>query len=190
VQLAGARELLTAVEKAAAVQRRGNTDPWLPLPTKSKVVSKAADTFSNTADLLKSLADIPGVSGHEREVLEAIIAALPQWARKEATIDSQGNLIVQAGPKLETNTVQFIAHMDEVGFEITNIADDGTVSLRTRGGMFQSLWEGQPALLHFDRKVDDTGAKPPLDGVFVLRDTATSNNQRHLPRGLGLMVPP
>jgi putative aminopeptidase FrvX len=44
----------------------------------------------------------------------------------------------------------FIAHQDEVGFEVTNIAGDGTVSLRTRGGLFSSLWEGQPALLHVE----------------------------------------
>jgi putative aminopeptidase FrvX len=69
----------------------------------------------------------------------------------------------------------FIAHQDEVGFEITNIAGDGTVSLRTRGGLFQSLWEGQPALLHFDR----AGAEP-LRGVFVPRDTATAKQPEAL----------
>jgi len=181
VHINDARQLLTAVEKAAGVQRRGNTDSWLSLPTNSKVVSKRLDAFSNSADLLKSLADIPGVSGHEREVLETIMAALPQWARKEATIDSQGNLIVQSGPKLETNAVQFIAHMDEVGFEVTNIADDGTVSLRTRGGMFQSLWEGQPALLHFDRK-----GSPAIHGIFVPRDTASTKQPELLTAWFGI----
>ena len=181
VHINDARELLTAVEKAAGVQRRGNTDSWLSLPTNSKVVSKRLDAFSNSADLLKSLADIPGVSGHEREVLETIMAALPQWARKEATIDSQGNLIVQSGPKLETNAVQFIAHMDEVGFEVTNIADDGTVSLRTRGGMFQSLWEGQPALLHFDRM-----GSPAIHGIFVPRDTASAKQPELLTAWFGI----
>ena len=181
VHINDARELLTAVEKAAGVQRRGNTDSWLSLPTNSKVVSKRLDAFSNSADLLKSLADIPGVSGHEREVLETIMAALPQWARKEATIDSQGNLIVQSGPKLETNAVQFIAHMDEVGFEVTNIADDGTVSLRTRGGMFQSLWEGQPALSHFDRM-----GSPAIHGIFVPRDTASAKQPELLTAWFGI----
>ena len=181
VHINDARQLLTAVEKAAGVQRRGNTDSWLSLPTNSKVVSKRLDAFSNSADLLKSLADIPGVSGHEREVLETIMAALPQWARKEATIDSQGNLIVQSGPKLETNAVQFIAHMDEVGFEVTNIADDGTVSLRTRGGMFQSLWEGQPALLHFDRM-----GSPAIHGIFVPRDTASAKQPELLTAWFGI----
>jgi putative aminopeptidase FrvX len=63
----------------------------------------------------------------------------------------------------------FIAHLDEVGFEITNIADDGTVSLRSRGGLFPSLWEGQPARLHFD-----SPNKPSLRGVFLPRDNAST----------------
>ena len=62
----------------------------------------------------------------------------------------------------------FIAHLDEVGFEVTNIAADGTVSLRTRGGLFPSVWEGQHALLHFD------SSELPLSGVFIPRETATN----------------
>jgi putative aminopeptidase FrvX len=123
--------------------------------------------------LLKTLADTPSVSGHEQEVRERILAALPEWARKKATTDNEGNLIVEAGPDREPR--MFIAHLDEVGYEITNIADDGTVSLRTRGGMFQSLWEGQPALLHFDpdRKSTVLGTLV-IHGVFVPRDSATT----------------
>jgi putative aminopeptidase FrvX len=75
----------------------------------------------------------------------------------------------------------FIAHQDEVGYEITNIADDGTVSLRTRGGMFQSLWEGQPALLHFDE-----AGKEPLRGVFVPRDTATAKQTEAMKAWFGV----
>jgi putative aminopeptidase FrvX len=186
VLLADARALLAAVEKAAGIKSRRGIEPWLSIPTNSRLRSKPADTFSNTANLLKSLVDLPGVSGHEREVLEAIMAALPQWARKEAMIDSQGNLIVEAGPKLDSKAVQFIAHMDEVGFEITNIADDGMVSLRTRGGMFQSLWEGQAALLHFDRKGDDTRTIPPLHGVFVPRDAASTKQPEALTAWFGI----
>ena len=43
------------------------------------------------ADLLKSLADVPAVSGHEREVREAIKSALPTWAKSLARTDNEGN---------------------------------------------------------------------------------------------------
>ena len=163
VQLADANALLAAIEKAASVQGGSR---WISLPSKSAELM-SMDPFSDTASLLKSLADAPSVSGHERDVRERIIAALPAWARQKATTDSAGNIVVEVGP--DRDPVMFIAHQDEVGFEITGIADDGTVSLRTRGGMFQSLWEGQPALLHFDQP-----GKESLHGVFVPRDNANA----------------
>jgi putative aminopeptidase FrvX len=135
--------------------------------------------LANVADLLKSLADVPAVSGHERAVREAIIAALPAWARPLTRTDNEGNLILEVGP--DRDPLMFIAHQDEVGFEVTNVAPDGTVSLRTRGGLFQSLWEGQPALLHFDR----AGAAP-LRGVFVPRDSATAKHPEALTAWFGI----
>jgi len=131
------------------------------------------------AEVLKTLADVPAVSGHERPVREAIIAALPAWARPLTRTDNEGNLILEVGP--DRDPLMFIAHQDEVGFEVTNVADDGIVSLRTRGGLFLSLWEGQPALLHFDR----AGATP-LRGVFVPRDTAVNKQPEALTAWFGV----
>jgi putative aminopeptidase FrvX len=166
VQIADAEVLLAAVQVAAGVTVDRNA--WVSVPAKPNSPSIAApDQLGNSANLLTKLADAYSVSGHEREVREAVLAYLPAWARSKATTDGEGNLIVEAGP--DRGEVMFIAHLDEVGFEITNIADDGTVSLRTRGGLFQSLWEGQPARIHFD-----TPNKPSLRGVFLPRETATA----------------
>ena len=177
VKVSDAEKLFTAVEKVAGVSfepaRRFVSFSLHPSPTQRQ------DAFSATANLLKSLADLPAVSGHERPVREAIIAALPAWARPLTRTDNEGNLILEVGP--ERDPLMFIAHQDEVGFEVTNIADDGTVSLRTRGGLFQSLWEGQPALLHLDRKGDS-----PLPGVFVPRDTATTKQPEALTAWFGM----
>ncbi len=152
--------------------------PQRATPTVATLVAPDPQ-FARIADLLKSLADVPSVSGHERPVREAIIAALPAWARSLTRTDNEGNLILELGP--DRDPLMFIAHQDEVGFEVTNIADDGTVSLRTRGGLFQSLWEGQTALLHFDR----AGAAP-LRGVFVPRETATSKQPEALTAWFGI----
>jgi len=40
--------------------------------------------------------------------------------------------------------------------------------------MFQSLWEGQPALLHFDRASNEVLARGSVHGVFVPREIATA----------------
>lgn len=172
VQLADFEKLLIAVAKAAGVESE-RTSYRAGFRVETHQFSSDA-----TADLLKSLAEIPSVSGHERPVRAAILAALPAWARSRARTDNEGNLILEVGPDRDPS--MFIAHQDEVGFEVTNIAADGTVSLRTRGGLFQSLWEGQPALLHFDRP-----GEPPLRGVFVPRENATTKQPEALTAWFG-----
>ncbi|HEV8186749.1 MAG TPA: M28 family peptidase [Pyrinomonadaceae bacterium] len=177
VRVSDAQKLFAVVEKVAGVSYEpGQRFVSFLIETFS---TQRQDPFSVTANLLKSLADLPSVSGHERPVREAIIAALPAWARPVTRTDNEGNLILEVGP--DRDPLMFIAHQDEVGFEVTNIADDGTVSLRTRGGLFQSLWEGQPALLHLDR-----GGDSPLPGVFVPRDTAVTKQPEALTAWFGM----
>ena len=176
VNVSNAEKLLAAVAKVANV----SNPSWVgtgPITTVSPIPPTVS--LASVAGVLKTLADVPAVSGHERPVREAIIAALPAWARPLARTDNEGNLILEVGP--DRDPLMFIAHQDEVGFEVTSIADDGAVSLRTRGGLFQSLWEGQAALLHFDR----AGATP-LRGVFVPRDTAITKQPEALTAWFGV----
>jgi putative aminopeptidase FrvX len=189
VNVSDADKLLSAVAAAAGVANpswvtvgaalRGRPLGAAPLGWPQRATPTVGSSLANLATVLKSLADVPAVSGHERPVREAIIAALPAWARSLTRTDNEGNLILEVGPARDP--LMFIAHQDEVGFEVTNAAADGTVSLRTRGGLFQSLWEGQPALLHFDR----AGAAP-LRGVFVPRETATSKQPEALTAWFGM----
>ena len=184
VALADAANLLAAVEKAAGVVLSQDQNPWVTLPSQPSFSLKSTPRvapLSNVASLLKSLADIPAVSGHEREVRETITRSLPNWAQQRLTTDNEGNLLFAVGP--ERDPVMFIAHQDEVGFEITSIANDGTVSLRNRGGVFPSLWEGQPALLHFDQ------GRAPLRGVFAARETATNKQPEGLTAWFGVDGP-
>ncbi|HEY7877063.1 MAG TPA: M20/M25/M40 family metallo-hydrolase [Gemmatimonadaceae bacterium] len=124
------------------------------------------DSLAAAASLLRTLADTYGVSGNEGPVRDAVRAALPEWARDGAQVDTAGDLIVAMGP--DRDTTVFVAHLDEIGFAVTGIAADGTVSLGRRGGFLLSLWEGQPAVAH----VDAEGLPSTVRGVFVPRDSA------------------
>ena len=187
VQLSDANKLLAAVEEAAGVKNsswiflgaalRGGPSPDLTIVRPHDGRPQRSAPTNDIAELLGSLADVPAVSGHEWAVRGKIEAALPDWARSHTRTDNEGNLILELG--LDRDPVMFIAHQDEVGFEVTNIAADGTVSLRTRGGLYLSLWEGQPALLHFDTD------RPPLRGLFVPRETATTKQPEGLTAWFG-----
>ena len=174
VESVAAADVRTLVQHAAGAGGIAGT-PTLVAPALDTARATAnarrprSDAYGAIEKTFMTIADLPGVPGHEWRVREAITALLPAWAASRAVVDSAGNLIVAAGP--ERDSVAFIAHMDEVSFEVEAIARDGTVRLARRGGVVPSAWEGQPAALHFDR-VGSGEAAPSLRGVFVPRDSA------------------
>lgn len=182
VQEGDARVLLGEVLEAAGVNATDVTWPVLRGGTPAAPIAMRRDSLTPVAELLGSLTDEYGVSGHEGPVRDAVRAALPAWARAVARVDTAGNLIVAVGP--ERDTVVFIAHLDEIGFEVTAISADGQVSLRQRGGFYPSLFEGQPALLHLASRADDTTRF--LRGVFVPRRTVTGKQPRDLTAWFGV----
>ena len=161
VSLRGAATLRRRVAEAAGVKTEKGA--WVALPARAEAAA-AADELDRIAGILAALADLPGVSGHESRVREAILAWLPAWARGRAQTDAMGNIVLEMGP--EKDPIIFLAHMDETGWEVQSTAADGTVTLRARGSMMRSLWEGQPALLHFDPE----SGRLPLLGIFVPRE--------------------
>lgn len=169
VHASDARALLAQVARDGAVSLGDPT--WIALRADTGHVRRPrTDAYEPVEQRFVSLADIAGVAGHEGRVREAVLAALPRWARDRAVVDSAGNVIVAAGP--DRDSVVFMAHMDEVGFEVERIFPDGQVALARRGGVVIHAWEGEPSYLHFEG-VSTGGTVPaPLRGVFVPRDSA------------------
>jgi putative aminopeptidase FrvX len=119
--------------------------------------------------VLRQLAETYGVSGHEAAVRDAVVRLLPAWATP--TVDSAGNVVVRLGHG-EPLAV-FVAHLDELGFEITAIREDGRLDLRARGGFYPSLFEAEPALVH------TAGGRVP--GVFAPRESVGQSPRRTPP---------
>ena len=182
VQEGDARVLLGEVLEAAGVTGAEVTWPFLRGTTPLAPVATRRDSLTPVADLLGLLADEYGVSGHEEPARNAVRNALPAWARAISRVDTAGNLILAMGP--ERDTVVFVAHLDEIGFEVTAISADGQVSLRQRGGFYPSLFEGQPALLHLPARPQDTASF--IRGVFVPRRAVTSKQPRDVTAWFGL----
>ena len=123
-------------------------------------LAQAAARLRSVEKVLAPLVESHGVSGMEAPVRETVQRLLPAWARTET--DTAGNLWLTMG-KGEP-TVVFVAHLDEIGFTVTAIRDDGTIDAVAAGGLFPWLWQGQPALVH-------TGGRT-VPAVFAPRDTA------------------
>ncbi|MBC7896887.1 MAG: M20/M25/M40 family metallo-hydrolase, partial [Cytophagaceae bacterium] len=135
----------------------------------ARVLANRSDAFGALETQFMRLSDLPGVPGHEWRVRDEILRALPAWARSRTEVDTAGNVVIALGP--ERDSIAFIAHMDEVAFEVERIMPDGRVTLRRMGGVVLQSWEGVPAYLHFDR-VGTGSVPPPLRGVFIPRDSA------------------
>src|SRR6266550_1081445 len=130
-----------------------------------RLTAQDTSRTSEVQAVLSTLTETYGVSGAEGPVRETVRRFLPAWAASES--DSAGNLWVRVGRG--DPVVVVVAHMDEIGFEVTSIRPDGALELKTRGGFFASLYEAEPALVHGDR-----GDVP---GIFLPRDSGFTRHQ-------------
>ncbi len=73
-------------------------------------------------ELMKELAGIYGPSGNENIIRTYIEKEIKDYV-DELTIDSLGNLI--ARKKRQWKRIMIAAHMDQIGFMITDIDDEG-----------------------------------------------------------------
>lgn len=185
---------------ALAIGRTGSAIEWVNAPAPDDLIEVSfggnASELNEVLQPLDALVEAHGVSGHEWEVRRLVLEALPAWARERAIVDGIGNVIVEVGP--ERDTTVFMAHLDEVGYEVSAIGTDGQVTLSRLGGALNSAWEGETALLHFDpagapstaggdgqdvnpryktQSLQAT-ARAPLRGVFSQRMEADTRNPR------------
>ena len=93
-------------------------------------------------ELLKELCLTDGVSGDESAVRELIISKIKDVC--EYSVDNLGSVICfKKGKKTPAKKLMVCAHMDEVGFIITYISPDGTLSFGCVGGIDPSVIIGR-----------------------------------------------
>ncbi|GAB6148598.1 M42 family metallopeptidase [Stetteria hydrogenophila] len=107
-------------------------------------------------DLLVRLIKLPGVSGYEAPVREAI-RGLVSGLGKTWT-DSVGNLYLDLGG--EGPTILYAAHMDEIGLVVTDITDDGLLRFRKIGGIEDLILPSTQVTVHTSK-----GDVPGVIGV-------------------------
>jgi len=102
-----------------------------------------------TTSDLPELTETYGASGHEESVREQVKKLLPKWAKPET--DAAGNLVLKMGSaKVNSNAPKlvFIAHMDEIGYQVRSIEPDGRLLMDVLGGGYTEYFLGHVMLLH------------------------------------------
>ena len=84
--------------------------------------------------MLKALCQLNSTSGDENAVRDFIISEIKDYCKYE--VDNLGSVIAyKKGKKTPEKTVSINAHMDEVGFIVTGITEDGYLRFSTVGGI-------------------------------------------------------
>lgn len=93
-------------------------------------------------DTLKELCQLAAPSGREGRVADYILERIPLGC--EVSCDKMGNITVfKKGKNQAKIKVMLDAHMDEVGFIVTYITDDGLLKFTTVGGVDGSVIIGR-----------------------------------------------
>lgn len=107
---------------------------------------------------LKNLLETPSPSGFEMRGQKLWVDYVTPFADK-VEVDSYGNAYATINPE-GSPKILFAGHVDEIGFMISYISEQGYLSFKGIGGVDQSLVRGQRVTIH--------GPKGPVPGVTGL----------------------
>jgi endoglucanase len=118
--------------------------------------------LSREIELLGKLSNTFGPSGNEEDVAEILRKELEEYA-DEMHVDKLGNIFFHHHGKKGYAKIMLSAHMDEVGFIITFIEENGFLRFDTLGGITNNIMLGQQILLrkHKGYLKGIIGTKPP-----------------------------
>ncbi|MFA7169641.1 MAG: M42 family metallopeptidase [Candidatus Paceibacterota bacterium] len=113
------------------------------------MVEKKNDNVEKINTLLEEFSNAHGISGFEKDVREILRKKIKPYV-DEIRIDNMGNLI--ATKKGKGPRVMIAAHMDEIGFMVKYIDEQGYIYFSKSGGWFDQTLLNQRVIVHTAKK--------------------------------------
>ncbi len=111
-------------------------------------------------ELLKDICVKPGAPGFEKEIRDFVIEQVQDLV-DEVEVDNIGNVFAIKKGKSSEKRVMVAAHMDEIGFIVTHIDDNGFVRFHTLGGFDPKTLTAQRVIIHGKKDlIGVMGSKP------------------------------
>ncbi len=109
--------------------------------------------------LLKEICEVSGVSGYEQKIRELVLREVKPIV-DEVNTDNLGNVIAfKKGGK--PKKVMIGAHMDEIGFIVSHVDNDGFIRFHTLGGFDPKTLTAQRVIIHGKKDIIGVmGSKP------------------------------
>ncbi|HVA98497.1 MAG TPA: M42 family metallopeptidase [Bacteroidia bacterium] len=109
--------------------------------------------------LLKAICETTGAPGHEQRVRELVLKEIKNHA-DSVNVDNMGNVVAFRKGK-KNKKVMIGAHMDEIGFMVTHIDDQGFLRFIPLGGFDPKTLTAQRVIVHGKKDVIGVmGSKP------------------------------
>lgn len=105
--------------------------------------------------LLKEICEVPGAPGFEQPIRKVVLRELAKLPL-EVSVDNMGNVIALKKGR-NNKKVMVAAHMDEIGFMVSYIDDEGFIRFNTLGGFDPKTLTAQRVIIH---------GKKPIIGVM------------------------
>ena len=131
---------------------------------------------------IESLCKISGISGDENRVADYLTKQIATFDGEiTVNVDKLGNVIAyKKGAEKPKNKVMLCAHMDEVGFIVTDITDDGMLRFSAVGGIDSRVVIGRQVSVGEKGRIGVIGTKaihmqsekergtaPDIDDLFI-----------------------
>jgi putative aminopeptidase FrvX len=111
-------------------------------------------------ELLKKICTTPGAPGFEQKVRSLVLDEIKDLV-DEVEVDNMGNVYaIKRGD--ESKKVMIGAHMDEIGFIVTHIDDNGFIRFHTLGGFDPKTLTAQRVIIHGKKDVIGVMASKPI----------------------------
>ncbi|ASV68646.1 M42 family metallopeptidase [Cytobacillus sp. FSL W7-1323] len=142
-----------------------------------------------TLELFKTLTELPGAAGNEHLVRNFMREELSKYS-DEIVQDHLGSIFgVKKGAETDP-TIMVAGHMDEVGFMVTAITDNGMIRFQTLGGWWSQVLLAQRVQIMTangpvigvigsipPHLLDDTAKNKPMDIKNMLIDIGADNKE-------------
>lgn len=116
--------------------------------------------MSINTELLSKICTVPGAPGFEQRVREMVINEVKDLV-DDLEIDNMGNVYAIKRGKA-SKKVMIGAHMDEIGFIVTHIDDNGFIRFHTLGGFDPKTLTAQRVLIHGKKDIIGVMASKPI----------------------------
>jgi endoglucanase len=119
------------------------------------------DALDKIEQLLMELTNANGVPGFEDEVAE--VMAKNAYAADEITYDKLGSVICRKTGSADSPRIMIAGHLDEIGFMVTQITEEGYVKFTPLGGWWGHVALAQRVIIKTSKGdiLGVVGSKPP-----------------------------